>query len=285
MRYILLFILVLIFLSCQTTNKTNKNSNDQKALYDESVDYETLMYTKYNSANLIIEDKVYSPYSRGIYLDTIVATTSYFYDNKKNLKEKLRINETFKDTTKTIYLYDIHNQLILEIKIKHRLDTVLIIKKDHFKEDGFTVIKTMQLQKDPLTEDNSTIPFDTTYEISKERYSDSLIITKVNYSISNGNPDFKDSIIYKYNDQGNLIKRFTVDKIGDTISWENIEYLGKKRIKNDLFIDKGNHLISETYDSLGYLDKIINIDLTTNVRDTSFHTCDDKGNVVFSKWK
>lgn len=285
MRHLLLINLMFILSSCPTTNKTNKSSNDLKVRYDESVEYETLVYTQYNSDNLTIEDKVYSPYSRGIYLDTIVSTTNYFYDNNQNLLEKLVIVEAFQDTTKIIYSYDIHDQLISEVKIENNSDTVLIRKKEYLKEDEFIIVKSIQLQKEPFTREKSTIPFDTTFTISKERYSDSLITTRINYLISNGNIEIEDSIIYTYNDKGNLIKTFTIDKNGDTISWNDIEYQGEIKIRDDFYIHKGNYLISQIYDSLGHLHIIINIDFATNDRDTSFHKCDEKGNVVFSKWK
>jgi hypothetical protein len=286
MRQLILIILLLIIYSCQTSIKTNPANKGSKTLYDDKKDYETLIFTKYNADNLVIEDKVFSPHSRGIYLDTIVATTQYFYDNNKNLKEKLRINETFRDTTKTIYIYNDNNKLILEIEVEHLKDTVLIVKNDYFEEDGFTIIKKLKLEKDRFSRDNNNeIPFDTTITLTKEKYSDSLIIKEINYSVNNGNAEFNDSINYKYNSNGNLVKWFTIDKNGDITSWKDIEYRDEKKVKDNLYIDKGNHLISEIYDSLGFIDKILNFNYITGEIDTVQLKCDKNGNVIFMKGK
>uniref|UniRef100_UPI0021CB5A1A hypothetical protein n=1 Tax=Carboxylicivirga litoralis TaxID=2816963 RepID=UPI0021CB5A1A len=121
--------------------------------------------------------------------------------------------------------------------------------------------------------------------LEKKKYSGDLIVKSLQYSIENKKQELNKSISYLYNSDNKLIHRFTIDNLGDTIRWKKIEYNNGKIVKDELYLDKGDKVVSTIHNDLGYIEKIININNITGERDTSYLNCDDKGNVILHKWK
>ncbi|WP_430817556.1 hypothetical protein [Carboxylicivirga sp. RSCT41] len=283
MRNITLISIIILLISCQSNTKSHKEQS--KVLFDKEKDYWTIMKTKYNSDNLPIQDNVLTPYARGIYLDTIKSITKYVYDINNCLTEKRSINKTFNIETTTIYKYDNANHLSSKIKIKDLKDTMQIVDYEYSEDNDFKIVKTTKFEKSPLKIDNENVSFDTVISLEKNKYSQNLIIKSLQYSIENEKQELNKSITYLYNYENKLIHRFTIDNLGDTIRWKKIEYKDGNIVKDELFLDQGNKIVSTVHNDLGYIEKIININNITGERDTSYMSCDGRGNVIMHKWK
>ena len=265
------------------TNKQSSNTST-RVLYDSTYKYMDVMTQEYNENGLVTTLNSLHPFERGIYLDTIISTTKYFYDSNSNLQTKLRISNYAKknlgDSILTSYYYNDNQNVIKEYVVEVPKDTVKITYTTYSNSDDFIIKKIVKLEKDHFSSDINQLPFDTTITFFKEKHQDSLKVEMSYYKNNMSPSSLKQQMTYHYNLEKKLVRMLALNQNKDSVSWKNIYYSDGHIKKEDFYYFKEDHLCSSIYNENGFLTYILNCNTVKKETDTTFVSCDKNGNII-----
>jgi signal peptidase I len=284
MKYSFIVIITLAIYSCTSNSISNPEIKSPRKLYDDSANYITVNKNTYDSLGYLINEIVYYPYKRGIYLDTSINETMYKYDSEGNLIKALRVTSMRSDSNLTVYGYNENNKKIFKIRIKLPFDTIEYTSTSYYDSGYFKVTEILKLKKDPYARNPTNLPFDTSRVIILKKYVDSLQVVEKTFTKEANYTTLKGWLKFDYNSSNQIIKKTYFNAKGDSINWRVYDYENGHVKRTDFFINKGEVVTSSIYDSNGFLKWIINKKTLSNRTDTSFAECDTNGNVIVLKY-